>query len=340
MKKAKKADKKKFSGGDAVQVRSFAEIAATLDDSGMLEGMPFLPEMLEYCGRTMTVRWRVNKVLQGYDKGGLRAIKSTVLLDEAFCNGEAHGDCQRMCFFLWKTAWLKPERGRSPDLVESADGGALAEADPRVRDLPRDRVCQATALTAATAPLRLLDPRRYYWDMTSRLYEPAAYFRYLLGGIYRKTLKRVARRLRRDRGLKFDAAGSDKLSLGRGDLVEVKSVKEIRATLDRQGRNRGLYFMPNMWAFCGNRFRVLRPVYRMLSEKTGGMRPRKNIVILNGVTCSGRSQGGCQRGCHIFWKEAWLRRVPEDLHWAPIRSPKAQGGSAGAEKDSPNRTAS
>jgi hypothetical protein len=33
-------------------------------------------------------------------------------------------------------------------------------------------------------------------------------------------------------------------------------------------------------------------------------------VHLGGVRCDGKAHGGCQAGCLIYWKEAWLRRVP------------------------------
>ena len=44
--------------GDLVEVRSEAEILATLDEHGMVESLPFMPEMLALCGR----RFRVHKL--------------------------------------------------------------------------------------------------------------------------------------------------------------------------------------------------------------------------------------------------------------------------------------
>ena len=43
--------------GDWVEVRSSEEILATLDERGRLEALPFMPEMLQYCGK----RFRVYK---------------------------------------------------------------------------------------------------------------------------------------------------------------------------------------------------------------------------------------------------------------------------------------
>jgi hypothetical protein len=301
----------KIRRGNSVTVRNLPEIAATLDRSGTLEGLPFIPEMVKYCGQTFTVLWPVNKVLRGDNEGGLRQIKNTVLLDGAVCNGESHGDCQRMCFLLWKKAWIRPAIGEPIGLLDETD--RLSDVGPKPQEiyLARDRVCQATELTVATTPLRLLDPRRYYWDLASRIYEPSAYLRYLLRGIYRKTLGRLFARKPAKEDPEYNMVSSDRLGLQRGDLVEVRSAEEIHETLDSKGRSQGLYFMPGMWGYCGRRFRVVRPVYRMMSERTGEMRPLRQTVILEGLTCNGKAHGGCQRGCFIFWKEAWLRRVAE-----------------------------
>ena len=41
----------KLTVGDFVEVRSKEEILATLDSSGRLDGLPFMPQMFKYCGR-------------------------------------------------------------------------------------------------------------------------------------------------------------------------------------------------------------------------------------------------------------------------------------------------
>jgi len=48
--------------GDLVEVRSAAEILDTLDADGALDAMPFMPEMVPYCGRQFTVSRRADKV--------------------------------------------------------------------------------------------------------------------------------------------------------------------------------------------------------------------------------------------------------------------------------------
>lgn len=48
--------------GDLVEVRSAEEILATLDESGELENLPFMPEMLRFCGRRLTVHKVAHKL--------------------------------------------------------------------------------------------------------------------------------------------------------------------------------------------------------------------------------------------------------------------------------------
>ena len=42
--------------GDLVEVRSADEIMATLDERGELENLPFMPEMLKFCGQRLTAQ--------------------------------------------------------------------------------------------------------------------------------------------------------------------------------------------------------------------------------------------------------------------------------------------
>lgn len=91
----------------------------------------------------------------------------------------------------------------------------------------------------------------------------------------------------------------------------MKSKDEITATLDRNGKNRGLAFTVEMIPFCGKTFRVLRRLERMIYEPTQQLIEVKNTVILEGVTCDGCHilRGGCPRENFHFWREAWLKRI-------------------------------
>ncbi len=100
------------------------------------------------------------------------------------------------------------------------------------------------------------------------------------------------------------------LDLQPGELVEVKSVEEILATLDGNRRHKGLLWMTGMSKYCGGRYRVLRKVERIMLETNGELRNMKNTVLLEGAMCDGQAFGRCDRSCFHFWREIWLRRVP------------------------------
>jgi hypothetical protein len=52
------------------------------------------------------------------------------------------------------------------------------------------------------------------------------------------------------------------LSLRAGEWVEVRSKEEILATLDKKGRQDELPFMPQMFAYCGQRSRVFKRAHK------------------------------------------------------------------------------
>ncbi|BAW04950.1 conserved hypothetical protein [Nocardia seriolae] len=93
--------------GDLVEVRSAAEILATLDEHGELDNLPFMPEMLEFCGKQLTVHKVANKVCDPYGRTGMHRMTETVHLTGARCAGSSHGGCQTACSLYWKQAWLK-----------------------------------------------------------------------------------------------------------------------------------------------------------------------------------------------------------------------------------------
>ena len=103
----------------------------------------------------------------------------------------------------------------------------------------------------------------------------------------------------------------DVLNLEPGELVEVRPVEEILALLDNNRKYKGLLWMTGMRKFCGNRYRVLKRVEKILLESNGELRKMRNTVLLDGVMCDGDEFSGCNRSCFHFWREAWLRRISE-----------------------------
>lgn len=91
-----------------------------------------------------------------------------------------------------------------------------------------------------------------------------------------------------------------------GDLVEVRSWREISATLDANGTLDKLPFMPEMLGYSGRQFRVSRQAFKTCVDDSE-MRQLSDTVLLEEVRCDGKSHGGCGKACLIFWKEAWLK---------------------------------
>ena len=74
--------------GELVQVRSPAEIEATLDDRGFNRGLSFDREMLRYCGRTLRVKDRVSRLIDESTGRLLRIPKDCIILEGSVCSGE------------------------------------------------------------------------------------------------------------------------------------------------------------------------------------------------------------------------------------------------------------
>jgi hypothetical protein len=96
-----------------------------------------------------------------------------------------------------------------------------------------------------------------------------------------------------------------------GDLVEVGSKEEILATLDARGCVDSLPFMPEMFRFCGRRFRVRAVAHKTCetAHKTWKGRRLERTVHLADLRCDGSSHGGCEAACTLFWKDVWLKPV-------------------------------
>jgi hypothetical protein len=241
----------------------------------------------------------------------MRGISSTVTLEDLRCDGSRHGGCNRYCALFWKDAWL-----REPDSCDSeASGSNLLEAAAAMLPTrgPDDRyICQSTALKHATYRLHHLNPRRWYQGLLDRGLTPGKFLTYFSIPYLLKAASYIAGRdvgQLAGRQVKTPEASLD---LKPGDWVQIKSKEEIAATLDYRGRNRGLYFTPQMMIFCGRSYKVKSRVERIVDEVTGKMRRLKSTVLLEDAICEGHTVcGGCPRRAYHLWREIWLRRLPQ-----------------------------
>ena len=311
--------------GDWMEVRTKAEILGSLDKDGRLDGLPFMPQMFQYCGQRFRVFKRAHKTcdtVSGKFVG--RRLSSGVHL-ELRCDGRAYGGCQAACLIFWKEAWLKPvndttgsagpvPRAEARQIDEVVSAPACTEEDvwkaTHVRD-PHAEItylCQATELLNYTTALSWWDVRQYLEDFTSgnatlgRIFRGFVYVSYYFGSLAYRGRAGVPGRWLYDRlrpvwgGFPFPRKKGDiavgqttpaiDLNLQPGELVRVKPYDEILATLDKANMNRGLGFDAELVPYCGGTYRVRTRVNNFIDEQTGKMKNLKTpAIILEGVCC-------------------------------------------------------
>jgi len=106
------------------------------------------------------------------------------------------------------------------------------------------------------------------------------------------------------------------MNLQAGEMVQVRSKKEIMQTVNSGLRNRGLGFDVEMVPYCEKgTFKVLRRIEQIINEKTGEMMKMPNpCIVLDNVVCSGNYSHNrmfCPRAVYPYWREIWLRRINE-----------------------------
>jgi hypothetical protein len=326
--------------GDTVEVRNEEEILRTLDADGKLDGLPFMPEMLGFCGRRYRIRARAHKACDTIDWQQFRRMESAVHLEDLRCDGSAHGGCQAGCLLYWKEAWLRrvePEEDAAPesDTTSEQTPGTDAAGVSREALFAATQVgmneagealfsCQATELVRASKGLLAWwEPSQYVEDITSGNSTVPRVVRALLVGLFNRFQRANARFLprfclirdcKRYPFIEGKATSGDtpigSLGLQAGEIVEIKSREEIFATLDENDATQGLRFDSEMLKYFGRRARVLRRIEKIIDEKTGRMLTiRRDCVILDGVLCTGDYHRSCPRAIYPYWREAWLRRV-------------------------------
>jgi hypothetical protein len=88
-----------------------------------------------------------------------------------------------------------------------------------------------------------------------------------------------------------------------------------------------------MVRYCGNVYRVLARVERVIEEPTGRMISLTNdCIILDDVVCRAEYSTRrlfCPRSLYPFWREIWLERV-NPAEPTPAAAPECLAGSRGS----------
>lgn len=324
--------------GDWVEVKSAAEILRTLDGRGEIGAMPFMPEMLKFCGKRLRVVSVAHKTCDVACKTGGRSMPNALHLEGSHCDGASHGGCQAACLMFWKTDWVRrvDPRVREPvrpvAALPDVDLSLLEQATVRYENGEAAYSCQITRLFDATKFLPWWNLMQYVRDVKYRNVKPGRLARVVLLRLlfnlrrlhigYRATvaLHDWAHRRLTGRPTPYGQgtipAGqptpSAKLDLKAGEWVAIKPLPDIRATLNVRNANRGMSFDPEMAQFCGRNFKVARRVEQLLDEKTGKMLSMKSpCIVLDGVVCSGdysERRLFCPRQITPYFREIWLSR--------------------------------
>ncbi|NLF07496.1 MAG: hypothetical protein GX594_05885 [Pirellulaceae bacterium] len=312
-----------YRRGQLVTVRNLQEILATLDCEGKYDGLPFMPEMAPLCGMTFRVHRRAEKTcVEGL---GMRGMRDAVLLEGPRCDGSAHDGCQRGCMFFWKEVWLKPadlslpfanhsehqagadRHYSTPSQTEDTLTQELMSRLPVKKD--NRYFCQSTELGRATTDFTSGKLKHFIRDLLIGELSPRRFAYFLWMSLKNRICRLVTGRYCNQPAGNLKQTTTEELNLKPGELVQIKTLKEIEDTLDAQGRNRGLTFEPEMAMHCGRRYRVSEPLNKIIVEATGEMVQLKNTVVLDGLVCQGLCVKNCPRANYLYWREIWLRRV-------------------------------
>ncbi|WP_019140753.1 hypothetical protein [Noviherbaspirillum massiliense] len=312
--------------GDLVEVRSWAEIRATLDEQGCLEQLPFMPEMLAMCGRRAYVFRCAHRLFDYRKSRRMRHMDGAVLLVDAVCSGSAHGGCEASCHTLWKAAWLKriepAEAPASPDRPASVPDRAVLQFGTRA---PR-YACQLTQLHAASRPIGNWSAVNFLRPLISGNVAPAAFIvgwlthlfnllQHYRGGVSFPTFEEV---MPMDRH-------SEEIHLQAGDRVTVRSSAQIRATLNDQLIHRGMGFEDDMLKHCGGQYCVQAEVRKLIDIVTGEMRTMKTpAYLLHDVNFSGERQLFNAQYEPLFWRSVWLQKVRSEEEGGNRPAPAAE----------------
>jgi len=296
--------------GDLVQVRSAEEILQTLDADGTLDRLPFMPEMVESCGKTFHVARRVLKTCSYGTASTMLAFNTddVVILDSPRCSGADHDGCPKSCVIFWREAWLRKVEGAAHESSSDPKATEALRSRLKTKSGPARYFCQASELFSAGHQLsrkerfvKCVDEIRVGNCTPLQMVQRISIWlfwrirRALLGPYGKGTNK---------------STSTASLNLQPGDWVEVRSMVEITGTLNEKAFNRGLWFSPDQRLLCGQERRVVRRIDKLIVDGTGEMRRLRDTVYLEGSMCSCPhvAFGGCPRDEFVYWREAWLRR--------------------------------
>ena len=315
----------KLRAGNWVEVKTPEEIAQTLDADGALDGLPFMPEMIGFCGKRFRVLRQARKACVEVRPQGpiidMREFRGDAVwvFEDLRCDGTAHDGCQRGCLYYWKSTWLKKVEAEDPVSQPAQVSDGLLRQRLKSRAGPDRYFCQSTELIKATKPLSVKGRLQLcVTEIGSGNVGLAAMVKMIVQPVFWKMVERFIRPRYVQRPLKQTPL--IKLDLTHGEIVQIRSAEEIKETLNHKGCNRGLRYDIGLNEVCGTRHRVRERLDKIIVESTGQMVQLQGTVTLEDSTCLCHmtALGGCSRQDLVYWREAWLKPV-ESANTSDIR---------------------
>lgn len=100
------------------------------------------------------------------------------------------------------------------------------------------------------------------------------------------------------------------ISLKAGDRVRIRSLEEIKTTLDHFNELHGCAFLLQMHQFCGTEQKVFKIMERFLDERDYKVKKTRGLVLIENNYCNGTPVfGQCDRSCFLFWRAEWLEKL-------------------------------
>lgn len=298
--------------GDVVRIRPLPEILATLDAQGALDGMPFQPEMMKFCGTEARVFRCLDKI---YDYGRtkhMRRLDGCVLLSNLRCDGGAHDGCEAACYLIWKAEWLQHREAPRAQTAQPAGFDAARMSEAVTAGTRQGEVfrCQFTQLHGCTAEYPRWSLGRDLIPWLSGNYSAKAWLVAMLTRVFNGVQRRRG-------GVGFppqppvgEHLAKEPTHLKVGERVTVLPLEEIARTLNSQGKNKGLWFDVEMVKHCRQEYRVSARVQKIIDDANGQVRFMKTpCIMLETVDSTGEGLHFNAQHDPIFWRESWLRRT-------------------------------
>jgi hypothetical protein len=263
----------KIRPNDLIEVKTEDEILETLDGEGTLDFLPFMPEMIQFCGKRFRVSKRAFKTcVSGCGPSTMRGFKNdgVITLEGLRCSGAAHDGCQKECMIFWHEKWLR--RVEQSDLQSKVNPDSAKRLRSRLKTKvgPNRYFCQASEILKVTTPLsksaKLGQCFREVRSGNCNAIEMATRIGIRL--FWRARRKIMGEYASGNNG----ATPTASLNLRRGEAIQVKSIEDIVATTNEHAKNRGLYFSPDMRLLCGMKAQVRSRLEKIIVDGTGEMR--------------------------------------------------------------------